>query len=205
MSVHSFFQQLLRRIQMTISVGRVTGGSDGGTVQKLQVQSPLEIRSDTPRMAEFGFSSGPPVGSDVIVACLGGDRSSAVIIATNHQSYRRTGLNPGESVLYNQWGMEVLLTEDGVFIDAKGKDVEVNNATNVTINASESVVVKTPLLKCTGDVIDNCETNTTTLKDLRDAYNQHGHPVENVQGGDSTINTEPPSIPVANHQEDIHE
>ncbi|MEG2431196.1 MAG: hypothetical protein RSB25_06040, partial [Acinetobacter sp.] len=136
---------------------------------------------------------------------LGGDRSSAVIIATNHQQYRQSGLNPGETVIYSQWGQLVRLTETGVTVDAANQPVDITNATTATITASESVLAKTPLLKCTGDIIDNCESNSTSMKDLRDAYNQHGHPVENVQGGDSTINTEPPSIPVANHQEDIHE
>lgn len=107
-----------------------------------------------------------------------------------HQGYRHTGLNAGETVMYNQWAMSILLTEQGVFVDAKGKDVEVNNATNVTINASKEILANTPLLKCTGDVVDNCETNTTTLKQLRDAYNDHDHDVENVQSGDITRTSE---------------
>jgi phage gp45-like len=47
--------------------------------------------------------------------------------------------------MYNQWGLNILLTEDGVFIDAKGKNVEVNNATTVTINASDSIL---PTRRC---------------------------------------------------------
>lgn len=201
MSMHSFFQQLLRRVQMTISVGRVTGGSDSGTIQKLQVQSPLEIRSDTPRMAEFGFSSGPPMGSDVVVACLGGDRSSGIIIATNHQQYRQSGLNPGETIIYSQWGQFVRLTETGITIDAANQPVDITNVTTATITASESVLAKTPLLKCTGDIIDNCGSNTKSLKDLREAYNQHTHQLKDVQGGNSTLTSETPSTLVEKAQE----
>jgi phage gp45-like len=86
--------------------------------------------------------------------------------------------------------MSILLTEKGIFIDAKGKDVEVNNARNATIDASESILAKTPLLKCTGDIVDNCETNTRTLKELRDAYNKHDHDVKEVESGNSTITSE---------------
>jgi phage gp45-like len=57
--------------------------------------------------------------------------------------------------MYNQWGLNILLTEDGVFIDAKGKNVEVNNATTVTINASDSILANTPMFKCTGDIVDS--------------------------------------------------
>ncbi|STJ26667.1 bacteriophage Mu Gp45 protein [Citrobacter braakii] len=51
-------------------------------------------------------------------------------------------------------------------------------------------MAKTPVLKCTGDIIDNCESNTATLKQLREAYNDHDHSVNNVQGGNSSIDSE---------------
>lgn len=196
MDLSAAYRQLLRRVQMALSIGRVTNASDSGPIQKLQIQTPLEVRGDTPRMSEFGFSSGLPVGSDVVIAFLGGDRSSGVIIASNNQSYRQSGLNPGETVIYSQWGQLVRLTETGITIDAAGQPVDVINSTVATIEASEEIMAKTPVLKCTGDIIDNCESNTATLKQLREAYNDHLHPVKNVQGGDSTITSETPSNPV---------
>lgn len=196
MDISAAYRQLLRRVQMALSIGRVTAASDSGPIQKLQVQTPLEVRGDTPRMSDFGFSSGLPVGSDVVVAFLGGDRSSGVIIASNHQDHRQSGLNPGETVIYSQWGQLVKLTENGITIDAVNQPVDVINATIVTITASEEVIAKAPILKCTGDIIDNCESNTATLKQLREAYNGHNHPVKNVQGGNSIIDSEKPSNPV---------
>lgn len=177
------------RIAGMLGIGRITSQKDSGEIQSAQYQTPLEVAS-APRMADFGFSSGLPVGTDVVIAFIGGDRSSPVIIASNHQGYRRTGLNEGETAIYNKWAMEVLLTEKGVFIDAKGKDVEVNNATNVTINASEGILANTPILKCTGDIIDNCESNTRTLKELREAHNDHDHVVKNVQKGNDDATSE---------------
>lgn len=177
------------RIAGMLGIGRITSQNDSGEIQQAQYQTPLEVAS-APRMADFGFSSGLPVGTDVVIAFIGGDRSSPVIIASNHQGYRRTGLNEGETAIYNKWAMEVLLTEKGVFIDAKGKDVEVNNATNVTINGSEGILANTPVLKCTGDIIDNCESNTRTLKELRDAHNDHDHVVKNVQKGNDDATSE---------------
>ena len=177
------------RIAGMLGIGRITSQKDSGEIQSAQYQTPLEVAS-APRMADFGFSSGLPVGTDVVIAFIGGDRSSPVIIASNHQGYRRTGLNAGETAIYNQWGLEVLLTESGVFIDAKGKDVEVNNATNVTINASAGILAKTPVLKCTGDIIDNCESNTRTLKELREAHNDHGHIVKSIQKGNDEATSE---------------
>ena len=168
------------RIAGMLGIGRITSQKDSGVVQEVQYQTPLEVAS-APRFSDFGFSSGLPAGAD---------RSSPVVIASNHQGYRHTGLKPGETVVYNQWGLNIHLTESGIFIDAKGKDVEISNAANITATATEQVKLVTPRLLVTGDIIDNCEKNDKTLKALRDAYNGHDHDVKNVQSGDSIKTSE---------------
>ncbi|MEL5408763.1 phage baseplate assembly protein domain-containing protein [Serratia nevei] len=183
-------RQLGRRVAMMIGLGKITGYGDAGGIQKLQYQTPLEVRGDTPRMAEFGFSSGLPVGTDVVLAYLGGDRSSAVIVASNNQQYRQSGLKSGETLIYNQWGMFVKLTENGIEVEAKGKPVTVANATTVTVTATEKIRLETPRLEVTGDVIDNCDSNGATLKALRDAHNDHDHIVKNVQSGNDEKTSE---------------
>ncbi|ELH4237942.1 TPA: phage baseplate assembly protein [Serratia marcescens] len=185
-------RQLGRRVAMMIGIGKITGYGDAGSIQKLQYQTPLEVKGDTPRMAEFGFSSGLPVGTDVVLAYLGGDRSSAVIVASNNQQYRQSGLKSGETLIYNQWGMFVKLTENGIEVEAKGKPVTVANATTVTVTATEKIRLETPRLEVTGDVIDNCDSNAATLKSLRDAYNEHDHVVKNVQSGNDEKTSEKP-------------
>jgi phage gp45-like len=47
------------------------------------------------------------------VAFLDGDRSKAVVIATNHQGYRMKGIAPGDAGLYAQ-GAIVHLSADGI-------------------------------------------------------------------------------------------
>jgi phage gp45-like len=86
--------------------------------------------------------------------------------------------------------MNIVLTENGILVNANGKDVEVNNSTNVTINASKSILANTPLFQCTGDIVDNCNTNSSTLKALREAYNDHDHDVDKVQGGEDKVTSE---------------
>lgn len=176
-----------RRIRMMLGIGCVTSMSDSGVVQQLQYRTPLEVRGNTARLAEFGFSSAPPPGSDVVIASLGGDRSNAVIIATNHKASRHTGLLSGESVIYNQWGQFIKLTETGIVIEANNQSVTVNNATTVTINAAKGVEMNTPTLKVSGDIIDNAGTNNTTLKNLRDTYNGHDHLVQGVASGSASV------------------
>lgn len=186
---------LMTRIANMFGIGRVTGQDDSGTAQKIQYQTPLEVAS-AHRLLDFGFSSGLPVGSDVVIAFVGGDRSSPVVIASGHQSYRHTGLNPGETVIYNQWGLSILLTESGITIEAAGQDVTINNANNLTATATGMAKFITPKLLCTGDIIDNCNSNSVTLKQLRDAYNLHDHEVKEVQAGSGAVTSEKTGSPV---------
>ncbi|MGJ7687355.1 phage baseplate assembly protein domain-containing protein [Escherichia coli] len=183
-------QVLFRRLVSLLSVGRVTAGDDSGVVQTVQVQSPSEVRSDTPVLQQFGFSSVLPDGTDVVVMSLAGNRSSAVVVASGHQSYRINGLRSGEVVVYNQWGQYVRLGEDGIVVEASGQPVMVNSATTLKVTATDGVTLETPLLKVTGDITDNCESNSTTLKTLREAYNTHTHPVSGVESGSSTVTSQ---------------
>ncbi len=191
---NSNINKLYRRALMMLGLGKITATSkDDGAAQKTQYQTDMEVKNDTPRMSEFGFSSHLPLGTDVLVAYLGGDRSSAVIIGSNHQGFRHKNLAAGETVIYDQWGKYVKLTEAGIIVEANGKAVTVNNATNVTVNASVSVRLNTPQLLCSGDIIDHCDTQATTLKQLRDTYNLHDHPVPGVESGDSTKTSSAPT------------
>lgn len=144
-------ERLYRRIMLLIGIGKVTTGNDGGNVQLLQVQLGAdEIRDNTPRMAEFGFTSMPPPGSDTVLAFLRGDRSSGIVIATGNQTFRLKNLAPGESALYDAFGKYVKLTQAGIVVEAAGQAVTVNNASTVTVNATTSVTLNTPTTHLTG-------------------------------------------------------
>src|SRR5471030_1162838 len=183
---------LYRRTMMMLGIGKVTMTTDAGGIQQVQYETPLVVRGNTPRLMEFGFSSSLPPDSDVLVVYLAGDRSNGVVIASGHKGSRHANLKSGETVLYNLWGQYIKLTEKGIEVEANGQAVTVNNATQVTINASDSVEMNTPLLKVSGDIIDNAGENTTTIKDLRDSYNKHHHAVKNAQSGSATLTSETP-------------
>ncbi|WP_373203321.1 phage baseplate protein [Citrobacter amalonaticus] len=63
------------------------------------------------------------------------------------------------------------------------------NCSSVNITAPDGVNMTTPLLKVSGDIQDNSGTQSSTVKNLRDNYNLHKHPVSGVQTGLSTVNS----------------
>lgn len=184
MSESGAVSRLWRRMQLVIGRGRVTTSNDTKTAQLLQIRlGALETRDGTPRLAEFGFTSRPPVGSDVIVLFLGGDRSNAVAIATGHQASRPTGLQEGETMVYDLWGKSIYFTEThGIVVDARNTPVTINNATTVTINATNEVVLNTPLLHVSGDITagGNVSDSVRSMAADRILYNAHGHPASSV-------------------------
>lgn len=197
------FDRLSQRVLLTIARALVTVVRDTDGIQIMQVKlSATETRDGLPRFADFGFSSNPPAGSDALVAFVAGDRSKGIVIGTCHQQSRPQGLSPGESILHSQDGKSVYLTaSEGIVVDAKGQPVVVNNASDVTWNctgkfklvAPGGVEFDTPLVKSTGDMQDNFETNPHTLADMRQISNEHTHPVKGVQGGSSSVTSDPPN------------
>ncbi len=75
------------------------------------------------------------------VAFLDGDRSKAVVIASNHQSYRMTGAAPGDAGLHAQ-GQTIHLTSSGIAI-----------AGNVTLTGNLSVTGSVTAGASTGDSV----------------------------------------------------
>jgi phage gp45-like len=108
--------------------------NDTGAVQTVQAQlDALSVRDNIPLLYHYGFFSAPPIGADLHVAFLDGDRSKAVVIATNHQSYRMKGVAPGDAGLYAQ-GALIHLTEAGIAVAG-----DVAHTGNYTLTGNLSV------------------------------------------------------------------
>lgn len=187
--------RMARFLTVVTGWGRVTQQNDSGGAQLLQVQvNDRETIDGLPRIGEFGLASVPPEGSDIAMMNLGGGRNNAVIVGTNHQQSRPRNLHPGETMLYSQDGKYVYLTASGgISVFANGQPVTVTGATTVTITAATKVRMETPLLECTGDIVDNCDTTGRSMAADRVIFDEHDHNVRNVQGGASTIVSDHPN------------
>ncbi|MEO6920525.1 MAG: phage baseplate assembly protein V [Collimonas sp.] len=198
----SAVERVLRRVMLAIGRGRVTAGNDDGNVQKLQIQlGAMEIRDDTPRLAEYGFSSYPPMESDVVAIFVGGDRSNGIIIATGNQTYRFKSLKEGECVIHDNLGQSVYLSKGGIVVNGAGLPVVVTNTPSITldtptVHATGNMTVDGNLnvgknIVAQGDISD--AGGAKSMSGMRQVYDGHGHPLQNVMPGGSTLTTNQPN------------
>lgn len=145
----------------------VVSAVESGKIQRLQVKILAEEASDRLEHFEtFGLTSHPLAGAEALVFFIGGDRSHAIVGMVTDRRYRPTDLTPGQSCLYDKEGSEVRMAADGTII----------------LKAGTKVRVEAPLLECTGEIKDLCESGGRTMSGMRLIYNGHGHP-ENDNGG----------------------
>ena len=125
---------------------------------------------------EFGFTSAPPAGAQLIVLPLGGRTSAAVVIASEHGAYRFELGAQGEAALYNQWGDVVHMKQGEIHMIA---------ATKVTIDAP--VLQVNGQIKSTGNITSDAhvfdQAGTKSMAGMRAVHNAHTHTDNNVNGG----------------------
>lgn len=135
-------ERLWRRVQLLVGRGRIGAVDDSSSVQVLQVRLGAdETKDDLPRIAEYGLTSNPPLGTDALVIFLGGERTNGVVVGTNNQAARLTGLAPGEVALYDNLGRFVLLKADGIHVQGNASPVTVVTTSDITATAGGNVTL----------------------------------------------------------------
>lgn len=139
--MESTLDRLYRRVRLMVAVGSTTTPpNDAGPVQTVQVRvSSAEVIDAVPVMTLFGQDGALPVGSQVLVLFLGGDRSQGVVIGSNSPPNRRRGRKPGETGLHNAFGMALAMLESGVVLEGGGKPLTIRGAPLVTVEGNLSV------------------------------------------------------------------
>lgn len=147
---------------MKLSIGRALlhAVQEGGNRQLLQIEALKgEVRDGVERVQQYGFTSHPLAGAQAVFVCVGGNRDHPVVVALDDPRYRIKDLQAGEVAIFNHQGTKVVLKLDG--------KIEITGATEV--------LVDTPLLKCTGEIQDRCNSGGLTMHNMRTIYNGHHH------------------------------
>lgn len=158
--VKKIAESLGRRIRLAIGRAVLEAVSDAGKRQTVQFSAfKGQVKDAVQRMQEYGFTSHPLTGAEVLYVCVGGNSDHPVAISVDDPRYRLTGLQPGECALYTHDGTKIILKLNG----------------KVHITAATEVLVDTPILKCTGDIIDNFDAGGQSMQGMRAVYNIHTH------------------------------
>lgn len=92
--------------------GLLSGLLTGAPVQFVQVKGLAgETLQDVELFQQFGFTSGPPADTQLIILPLGGKTTHNVIVATENGAYR-IKVEQGETSVYNQWGAHFTLKKE---------------------------------------------------------------------------------------------
>lgn len=159
---------LKRRIMMMAARGIVRIVNDGLKLQAIQATFMAnETRNNLEHFQQYGFTHHPKPGAECVAIFLGGNRDHGIIISVDDRRYRLVGLQEGEVALYTDEGDSVILK--------RGKNMELNTNT-LTVNAAIKARFNTPILECTGDIIDKVDTNLRSMRTMRTVYNTHTHP-----------------------------
>lgn len=128
------------RVMMMFARGVLRGVNDTNGRQQLQVELlKNEVRDDVEHMQNYGFTS-HPLGGDVAVAFLGGNREQGIVLVVDDRRYRLS-LEPGEVAIYDDQGNKVELLRDMIKVTAVAKiqvdaPVGVLNIDQLDINGS---------------------------------------------------------------------
>lgn len=162
-----------RRISLLAGRGSLTSIDDGQKRQYIQLNALKgETKDAVERVQQYGFSGVPLAGATVIFLALNGNRDHPVAIAVDNSQYR-PNLESGEVALYTCEGATLKLLKDKIL------EIEVEN---VIVRATQKVRFETPVLECTGEIKDRCDSSGQTMSAMRNVYNGHTHP-EHDNGG----------------------
>lgn len=118
----------------------------GDSIQKAQVSGLAgETLQDVELMQQFGFTSVPPAGTQVVVVPVGGKTTHSIVIATENGVFRVKNLKNGEVAIYDQSGSTIILKQ-GRLIEVECDTFKLNCKT-YQVNATTSADFTTPKLE----------------------------------------------------------
>ncbi|AGF91008.1 phage baseplate assembly protein V [Vibrio europaeus] len=143
MVTQRYIERLLAPIKRRIT-GAITRAVVSGVVEDLQRQN-LQLKmhadesvDDIERFQNYGCSSFPPIGSEAILAAIGGNLGNLVAVAVEDKKYRPKG-ESGDVFLYHLEGHKIRLTKDGKVV-VTATDVIFEAANSFTIISPETLI-----------------------------------------------------------------
>jgi phage baseplate assembly protein V len=165
----NLLEKLANRVKLIASRGVIRLINDTLDLQELQAEFLKgEVKDDTERFQEYGFTSHPHPGCECIGLSLGGDRSHLVVIAADDRRYRIKSLKQGEVAIYTDEGDSITLK--------RGKLIEVNTS-KLIVNATSEIQLNSPTVKVSNNLTaNNTITGSTDVIGGGKSLKSHRHP-----------------------------
>lgn len=97
-----------------VSRSAVRSTNDKGATQTATVETHRHVeRSDVEILGQFGVSSRPPAGGEMVVLAVGGDQGDLVGLPVQAPGNRLGGLQEGETAVHNHKGDRIHFKADG--------------------------------------------------------------------------------------------
>lgn len=113
-----------------------------------------EVMDEIEIIQHVGFASWIPESSRVVIVPLHGKSSRSIIVGSTEAPVMIT-VSEGETCIYDQFGHQILLSEEGALIKANTKIV--------------GKLTVTEGIESNGDISDK----TSSMQEMRDIYNNH--------------------------------
>lgn len=160
-----FIQEVDERIRRALRAvrlpyrARLTSRNDAPSLQLAQADALAGEQAQAVEiLQQFGFTSGIPAGSDLIVLPLAGRTEASVIIATENAACRLK-VGPGEVRMYSQEGAYIHIKSGRVVeMDCDELRIAVKNGVTLTagqgvnISAGGGITLDTPRTAVTGNL-----------------------------------------------------
>lgn len=115
-AIHKITAPLARRVRLMVGRGVLALVNDALKMQSVQVQLLSGEVRDMERFQDYGFTSVPHSGAEVLAAFIGGNRDHGVAIKVDDRRYRLKALANGEVAIYDDLGQKVHLHRNGVLV-----------------------------------------------------------------------------------------
>lgn len=151
-ALNRLLHPIRRRLDNMIARAVVRATNDAGGLRVVQFEALRgEVRGGVEHFQEYGFTSRPLPGAELVALFLGGVRDHPLVVASGDRRYRKRGLAPGEVALYTHEGDFVHLKNGRIVQVVAGAKLDVT-APEVLVTAATKVTIDTPLAEITGNV-----------------------------------------------------
>ena len=187
----ALIEKLRRRLDNLVARAVVWRADNTPMLQQVQVSLQQQEVREAERFQQYGFSSVPLPQAEAVLLFPAGLRDHAIALAVDDRRYRPTTWVQGEVGLYTHEGDFLRLKNGRIVEIIAGAKLEVT-APEVVVHATTKVRLETPMLECTGEIRDRCDSDGKTMEQMRSAYDAHNH--GNVQNGGGVTAGPTPTI-----------